>query len=296
MDKKYMIVCVAGQSNAVGYDESPVTEQNKTGTDEPRIRQLGLYGEENLRIIPLGVCAQSYQDMRLFGNPQNPGVGTKGIHLPLARLLLERIPRDYGVLMISCAYGGSGFTVGEYGPYDEAGLAPAAGVWRWGVSSNYYRGMKERIAYALDLNPENRFLGVVWCQGEHDSGDAAGQKAGFEAMTQDFFDYFSAHYPGRVHHGEWNRSIWYNYETVSYWYAQGECKKIWENYRCWNPGTYVQIPRETDSNEINGTGITARIRAAHFGNDAFEKVVAPRVAQCMAGRIAGEAADPPDCV
>jgi len=225
--------------------------------------------------------------MRLFGHPDNPGMGTKGIHLPLAQQLLSQIPEDYGVLMISCAYGGSGFTIGEYGPYDQARLAPAPGVWRWGVSSNYYQGMKDRIAYALDLNPENRFLGVVWCQGEHDSGDAEGQKAGFEAMTADFFAYFSQYYPGRVYKGDWNRGIWYNYETVSYWYTQGECARIWENYRRWSPDTYVEIPRETDSNEVNGTGITARIRGAHFGNDAFLRVVAPSVAGVMARRLNG---------
>lgn len=285
MKGKYMIVCVAGQSNAVGYDESPVAQGYCERFDSARIRQLGLHGEDNLHVIALGACAQSYQDMRPFGNPLNPGIGTKGIHLPLAHKLLEHIPEDYGILIISCAYGGSGFTVGEFGPYDEARLAPAAGVWRWGVSSNYYRGMKERIAYALDLNSENRFLGVVWCQGEHDSGDAAGQKAGFEAMTADFFAYFARHYPGRVYKGDWNRDIWYNYETVSYWYDQGECAQIWENYRRWNPETYVEITRDTDSNEMNGTGITARIRGAHFGNDAFVNVVAPRVAAVMAGRL-----------
>lgn len=282
---KYMIVCVAGQSNAVGYDESAIEKDYCARLSSARIRQLGVHGEDNLRVMELGACAQSYQDMRPFGHPENPGVGTRGIQLPLAQLLLAQIPEDYGILMISCAYGGSGFTVGEYGPYDEMRLAPVPGVWRWGVSSNYYQGMKERIAYALDLNPENRFLGVVWCQGEHDSGDAAGQKAGFEAMTADFFAHFAQRYPGRVYKGDWDRGIWYNYETVSYWYTQGECAQIWENYRRWNPDTYVEIPRETDSNEVNGTGITARIRGAHFGNNAFLKVVAPRVADVMAKRL-----------
>jgi len=287
MAEKYMIVCVAGQSNAVGYDESVIEEDYLARFDRKRIRQLGLYGDDNLRVIELGACAQSYQDMRPFGNPANPGVGTKGIHLPLAQHLLEMIPADYGVLMISCAYGGSGFAVGTYGPYDEKRFIPEPGIWRWGVSSNYYQGMKDRIAYALDMNPENRFLGVVWCQGEHDRDDAAGQKTGFEAMTADFFAHFAGHYPGRVYRGDWNRDIWYNYETVSYWYTQGECVEIWKNYRTWNPGTYVEIPRETDSNEVNGTGITARILGAHFGNDAFLKVVAPRVAAVMRRRLSG---------
>ena len=282
-----MVLCVAGQSNAVGYDESPIPADYTAQFDTDRIFQLGLYGEDNLRVIPLGACAQSYQDLRPFGNPANPGVGTKGVHLPLAHLLLEQIPQDYCILVISCAYGGSGFTVGEYGPYDREKMAPAAGVWRWGVSSNYYQGMKDRIAYALDMHKENRFLGVIWCQGEHDSADAAGQKAGFEAMTRDFFDHFAAAYPGRVYRGDWNRNIWYNYETVSYWYTQGQCAEIWEHYRLWSPDTYIEIPRDTDSNEVRGTGATAKIRGAHFGNDAFLKVVAPRAAQVMKKRLLG---------
>jgi len=72
---------------------------------------------------------------------------------------------------------------------------------------------------------------------------------------------------------------------VNYWYTQGECAKIWENYRAWNPKTYVEIPRETPSNEVNGTGITAKIRAAHFGGDAFVDTVAPRVAAVIQKRF-----------
>ena len=60
MQHKYMIVCVAGQSNAVGYDESIVPEDYCAQFDGARIGQLGLYGEENLKVIPLGACAQSY--------------------------------------------------------------------------------------------------------------------------------------------------------------------------------------------------------------------------------------------
>ncbi|MGN0991878.1 MAG: hypothetical protein ACI4O4_10510 [Candidatus Ventricola sp.] len=286
MKGKYMILCVAGQSNAVGYDESPVTADYLARFDRSRIAQLGLYGEDNLRVIPLGACAQNVQDMRPYGHPSNHGVGTKGIHLPLAHLLLPRIPQAYDILVIACAHGGTGFTVGESGAYDGAAMRPAPGPWRWGEASNYAQCMRDRIAYALDLNSENRFLGVVWCQGEHDSGDPAGQKRGFEAMTEAFFRFFGERYPGRVYKGDWNRSVWYNHETVAYWYDLAGCRAIWENYRRWSPETYVAIPRDTDSNEENGTGITARVRAQHFGNDAFERVVAPRVAQAMAKRLA----------
>lgn len=273
-----MIVCVAGQSNAVGYDESVVTDDYLDQFHTEKISQLGLYGEDNLKIIPLGACAQSYQDLRPFGNPNNskPDLGTKGIHLPLANLLLPYIPEDYEIVVVSCAYGGTGFTVGEPGSYDPEKKCPEPGILSWGVKSPYYQGMKDRISYLLDLDAENQFLGVVWIQGEHDNGDAAGQKAGFEAMTEDFFHSMEVKYPGRVYKGNWNRDIWFNVETVSYWYTVGECPQIWENYRAWNEKTYVEIPRTTDSNEVNGTGITASIRGAHFGNDAFIKEVAPR--------------------
>lgn len=285
--QKYMILCVAGQSNAVGYDESLVPADYLDQFDRSRIRQLGLYGEDNLKVIPLGVCAQSYQDLRPYGNPDNPAPfqGTKGIHLPLADRLLKSIPDDYQILVLSCAYGGSGFTVGEPGSYESENLRPVPGIWRWGLESPFYRGMKDRISYALDLNEENQFLGVVWIQGEHDNGNAAGQIEGFENMTEDFFRFFQARYPGRVYRGGWDRNIWYNVETVAIWYSTGQCQQIWDHYREWNPATYVEIPRDTDSNEVNGTGLTASIRAHHFGNDAYLRVVAPRTAAKMEERL-----------
>lgn len=141
--------------------------------------------------------------------------------------------------------------------------------------------MKDRIAYMLDKNSENLFLGVVWIQGEQDSQDAHGHMEGFDMMTEDFFSFFSNKYPGRVYKGNWDRDVWYNVETVSHWYSQGQRSLIWENYFRWNPRTYVEIPRDTDSNEVNGTGLTAAVRACHFGNNAYIKVVAPVTAGQM---------------
>ena len=36
--------------------------------------------------------------------------------------------------------------------------------------------------------------------------------------TEAFFRFFVERYPGRVYKGDWNRSVWYNHETVAYWY------------------------------------------------------------------------------
>ena len=285
MGKKYMILCVAGQSNAVGYDESAIPADYMDRFDTGRIFQLGLYGEDNLKEIPLGPCAQNFQDMRPFGHPDNPGVGTRGIHLPLAHRLLQHIPEGYDILVLPCAYGGTGFTAGEYGAYDPVTMRPAPGIWRWWIYSCYYRAMCDRIGYALERNPENRFLGIVWCQGEWDSENAAGHAVGFDAMTRDFFGRMEKKYPQRVYRGGWDKSIWYNMETVAFWHSYQQCPQIWEHYRIWNPETYVPVPRSTDSNEVNGTGITAKQRSAHFGNDSFDRIIAPAVAKIMARRM-----------
>ena len=68
-------------------------------------------------------------------------------------------------------------------------------------------------------------------------------------------------------------------ETTRYWHGLPGCAAIWDHYRQWNPATYVEIPRDTDTNAVNGTGLTARLRDAHFGNDAFARVIAPRTAE-----------------
>ncbi len=57
MPEKYMLLCVAGQSNAVGFDESPVPPDYCAWADRDRIRQLGVHGEGNLKIIPLGALS-----------------------------------------------------------------------------------------------------------------------------------------------------------------------------------------------------------------------------------------------
>lgn len=287
MARKYMILCVAGQSNAVGFDESPVDKDYMGKFRTRRLWQLGLWGEDNLQIVPLQACAQNFQDMRPYGNPgSTPGQpGTKGMQLPLGDLLLDRIPEDYDILVLPCAYGGVGFTVGETGTYDPKTRRPSEGRLRWGVQSPYYLALKDRLRFVLDQNPENRFLGVVWLQGEFDFEDGEGNIRGFTEMTRDFLVTFSQEYPGRVYRGDWNRDIWYNVETTYYWYTQGDCPKIWAHYKTWNPKTYVEIPRDTDTNAVNGTGVTTAIRPAHFGNDAFYRVIAPAVAAKMENRF-----------
>ena len=286
------IVAVAGQSNAVGYDESPVDDKFLyNSVDSTRIKQLGFYGDENLKLVELGHCAQNMQDMR-SKKDINGVAGTKGIHLPLANLMLNHIPNDYGVVILPLAYGGTGFTgnVGK-GTYDKEHLKPSdkdansgdgTTIQKWGADTAYFYTLRDRIKYMLDLNPHNIFAGVVWIQGESDRTNSAGHFTSFQQMTQALFDYMNNNgYATRVPKGVWDKDIWYNVETVYSWYGRNQIDTIWQNYRKWNEKTYVEIPRNTESNNYNGTGSTASNKPDHFGNNAYQKVVAPRVLQKM---------------
>ena len=283
--EKYIIICVAGQSNAVGYDESPVTEENLYCADPNRIKQLGFLGEDNLKVVPLDYCAQSMQNLRVYNRADDKYPGTKGIHLPLANLLLPHIPEDYGLLFLSVAYGGCGFTVGQDAAYDSVQKKPVdspetgqPGPYRWGKDTAYYQTLRDRIVHALSMNPENRFGAFLWCQGENDSEDPDGHYKGFCEMTEQLFEELNhSDLKNRPLTGKWDKDLWYNMETVFYWYTVGQCTQIWENYKHWNPDTYIPIPRSVPSNEINGTGETAQNRDAHFGDNSYEKIIAPLV-------------------
>lgn len=288
--EKFVVVCIAGQSNAVGYDESPVdTKFTYTNRDTNRIKQLGFYGEDNLKLIDLGYCAQSMQDMTAHNRAGTETAGTKGIHLPLANLMLDYIPEDYGVLMLPISFGGTGFTSGNAGNYSDtlkkpsdAGAGKGTTAQKWGVDTPYYKTLRDRIIHALNLNEENLFAGIVWCQGENDKTNAAGHYSGFQAMTEALFSALNgAGLGGRTPKGTFDKDIWYNMETVGYWYSQNQCQQIWDNYKAWNANTYVEIPRTTESNEVNGTGQTTSNYPSHYGNNAYQKVIAPRVLQKM---------------
>ena len=287
---KFVVVCIAGQSNAVGYDESTVdTKFIYKNRDLKRIKQLGFYDDDNLQIVDLGYCAQSMQDMRAHNRAGTETAGTKGIHLPLANLMLDYIPDDYGILLLPISFGGTGFTSGNAGSYNaelkkpsETGAGSGTVVLKWGVDTAYYNTLKDRIIYALNLNEQNLFAGIVWCQGENDKTNASGHYSAFQEMTNALFDALNAANLGaRTPKGTWDKDIWYNMETVAYWYSVDQCQQIWDNYKQWNPNTYVEIPRTTESNAVNGTGQTTTNYPSHFGNNAYQKVIAPRVLQKM---------------
>lgn len=73
--------------------------------------------------------------------------------------------------------------------------------------------------------------------------------------------------------------------SISLIFLHKNASVIWDNYREWNPSTYVDIEFGNNSseytNETNGTGLTSSIRGSHYGNNAYADLVAPAVFEKM---------------
>ncbi len=277
---KWVVVCMAGQSNSLGVDESPIFPEGiHKSKSETRIKQLAYYDDDNLKLIPLDYCAQNYENCRAnYGTDANGHAGTKGMHLPTANLLLDEIPDDYGIIVIPCAYGGGNFTSAVYGTYDAETMKPSSVARRWGVDTPFYYAMRDRCKFVLDNYPDSIFLGVLWMQGESDGGSANAQQPLWEAMVNDFFEVMNeGGYGKHTRKGVFDKDIWYNVETTPWYYTSNSVLKVWDNYLKWNPKTYIKVERTADGNEVNGDGRVNSNRSTHYGNDSYMRFVAPAV-------------------
>ena len=286
----YVVVGVAGSLNSVGCDESNHREQDNN-TEPDRIVQLGYYNNDNLQIIPLGQVAQNLQNMSNVDDPISPAGnygrerrGTKGIHLPLAKELLKYVPSDYKILVVPVAYGATGFSSGDNLAYDDVTKKPSVNPQggNWSLNGAYYMTLRDRIKYALDLNPENKFLGVIWCQGESDANaQVEALKTGFQALVNQLATDW-ANYVDRTINNAVDKSIWYVYETASHW--RNTCSQVWKWYKEYlGDSNYIVVaPRAYYTNQENGAssgqGQTPYNRLATYGNNSFITIVAQNVA------------------
>ena len=110
--------------------------------------------------------------------------GCVGQGLHIAKKVLPVIPADAGILLVPCARGGSAFTTGAVGSFDPASGAAEASL-RWGVDTPLYQDLVSRTKAALEANPKNVLLSVVWIQGEGDlKATPAQHGAQFTAMVK----------------------------------------------------------------------------------------------------------------
>lgn len=288
--KKYYVVAVAGQSNSVGYDESTWDDSFRDTTG--RIKQLGYYNDDNLKVIECMPCAQNIQNMSDLPDanyaPGGYGVtkkGTKGLHLPLGQELLKVIPEGYDVLIIPVAYGMTGFTTRGGQQYD-VNLKKLLGSGvnaNWNKDQALYKTLEARILHALDMNADNKFLGVIWCQGEVDTDrNLEILKTGFQGIV-DALSTALADRTNQLVGGKADKSLWYVHETTLFWRQyQGnqKCSEIWKWYKEFlGEKNYIRIPPDIDrTNQTNGGDKrTSSAWSSHFGNNAYRDIIAPRV-------------------
>lgn len=196
----YFVIVSAGQSNSCAYGEG-TPDYLDIDAPDIRIKQLAhrAYAKGTALktgvpcsyndVIPLDHCPHDAQDMSGYNHPKIAAGGMQyGCHgqmINVAKRLLHYIPKNYGILVVPCGYGGTSFAQTTTGTFSESnGVTAVSG---WGVGKALYQNLVYRTRKALDLNPKNKLLCVIWQQGEHDvSGGNTNQPTQFNEMVADF--------------------------------------------------------------------------------------------------------------
>lgn len=311
----------------VGYGE---VLADPAGLDaiHPRVMQVGRAGNKNKTIIPADHSLAHVQDMRgsNFARSTNHVLvkngtyswneygGTVGAGQWIGKNLLPYLPPNVGILLVPAARGGASFTGGTDNVYqvgtttayvDGAGSGLSNGTWsRWGVSdgavnnenrkTGLYLDMRERVKWALDQNPRNLFVGVVWMQGESDLANPSVHKSKFEAQVQTFGIDLNKSHRGQCLNANCERTPWVTGDTSVAWnrtgyqsvylttYAQSSLPNVsFVPYMYQSDGTETTTNYQNQYSNSNLTGADARTsssRKSHFGSEAERGLVANKLA------------------
>ncbi|HEL8025838.1 TPA: DUF1737 domain-containing protein [Escherichia coli] len=257
---RYYVVVLAGQSNGMAYGEGLPLPDSYDAPDG-RIKQLArrstvtpggdacAYND----IIPADHCLHDVQDMSGLNHPEadltKGQYGCVGQGLHIAKRLLPYIPADAGILLVPCCRGGSAFTAGDDGVFSASSGASAESA-RWGTDKPLYQDLVSRTRAALDKNPQNVLLGVVWMQGEFDLSQTAyaDQPALFDAMVTQFRADL-ADYGGQCVTGDPGTVPWICGDTTYYWkdtYAT-QYETVYGNYQNREDENIHFVPFMTDA-------------------------------------------------
>lgn len=261
---KFVVVGVWGQSNAVGYDEGEVNAFD-VPVNENRIFQISAIDNT---LKPLTYCAENLQNMNTVipqgfvanGMSPKPQAGTKGIHLPLANLICSAVPDDYGVIIVPYAYGGQAIS--------------------YFANSARVSGFTDNIKKALDLNSANVFAGIIWCQGENNSGNTTGAsyKSAFEALINDVNSKLQA-YANRTSGNSITAKNWYFYEYPVHYRNMTYGREIMNAIKeVVGEANYIAL---RENHPVNTTKYTSGTMAAHYAGDFYRTDIAPKVFKAM---------------
>ncbi|ECP0307319.1 DUF1737 domain-containing protein [Salmonella enterica] len=277
----YFVIPVAGQSNMMAYGEG-LPLPDTLDAPHPRIKQLarratvtpgGAACQYN-DIIPLDHCPHDVQNMSGQNHPKadlkKGQYGTVGQALHIAKKLLPYIPEEAGILMVPCSRGGAAFTQGADGAFNAASGATEASS-RWGTGKPLYQDLLSRTRAALDRNPKNRLLAVVWMQGEFDMSSAgyAQQPAQFAAMVKQFRTDLAS-YAAQMPDFKADSVPWICGDTTYYWKNTypTQYDTVYGGYKtCQEPNVFF-VPFLTDENghntPTNAPAEDPDIPAAHY--------------------------------
>jgi len=148
---KFDIIIQGGQSNAEGTGYGPV-EKEYVPSENIWYLKAGETVEiidDNLRITYLDAPFR-IEIAKEHGEAENP-IGD--FSLTFAKEYEKSLLKaDRKLLIVRSGIGGAGFKKGQ-----------------WGIGKQLYTKLVELVDYALSLNAENRVVGFLWHQGEHDA-------------------------------------------------------------------------------------------------------------------------------
>ncbi|EKC2495573.1 5'-nucleotidase [Salmonella enterica] len=314
----YYIIPVTGQSNSMAYGEG-IPLPDSLDAPHPRIKQLARRTKVTPGgtacafndIIPLDHCPHDVQDMSGITHPKADlkkgqyGCVSQALHI--AKKLLPYIPANSGILIVPCARGGSAFTQGADGTFSATSGATEASV-RWGVGKPLYQDLIARTKAALDSNPKNQLLAVVWMQGEYDMAGAAyaQQPALFITMLKQFRSDLDSHV-AQMPDFNTNSVPWICGDTTYYWknIYPVQYETIYGAYKsCPEPDVFFVPFMEDENGNYTPTNEPAEdpdvpaasyfgsasrtsanwvssIRGSHFSSQARRGIIAERLAAAI---------------
>lgn len=165
------IMLVFGQSNAGSAD--PLPAEVVTAPEDPRLFSLSADGASIVA-----------------------GAGNNSAGAETARKLVAALPPATSLLVVHCAYGGSGFTTTGISPAPtgyhtpgEGASSVAGGTWDRNLTADPYNRAiqtRDRVTAARTLAPAGSLLEwAFWCQGEADR--AYMTQAAYKAAVTDLF-------------------------------------------------------------------------------------------------------------
>lgn len=268
---KLLVIACCGQSNSVGYGES----FSYTVPSNDGLFQLGLYGNDNLQVIPLTTTPQNYQNLsNITSDSKYPRAVTKSskvsYHLQLAYRLREAMLQNYDILIVPVAYGMTGFTNNTTDTMDVANLtcSNTSKQFSWKAGLIFSQILVERLKYAMSLHPENILGGIIWLQGETDSDNATTVANHFTEFKKlvDYVETQLIDYKERSILKSVNKDMWYTPNSTIYWYKSKQFNSVYENYKSYlGIDNLIAIPfDENYTNANGGDGETSSVRNSHF--------------------------------